>query len=45
MEKESKNKDNEIEEGEINSETEMNETSYGNEVGEAEIDGRVKGCI
>ena len=36
MENESEKKENEIEEGEINSETEMDEVSYGNEVGEVE---------
>ena len=42
MENESEKKANELEEGEINSETEMDETSEGNEVGEVETDERVK---
>ena len=36
MKKEPEKKGNELEEGEINAETEMDETSEGNEVGEAE---------
>ena len=36
MEKEPEKKGNELEEGEINAETEMDETSEGNEVGEVE---------
>ena len=39
MENESKKKEIELEEGEINSETEMEKISEGNEVREFEIDG------
>ena len=42
MEKESEKKENELEEGEINSDTEMDEISEGNELGEVEIDERAK---
>ena len=42
MENESEEKKNELEEEEINSETEMDEASYGNEVVGAEINERVK---
>ena len=38
MENESEKKENVLEEGEINSETEMDETSYGNEVGQVKLD-------
>ena len=41
-EKESQKKENELDEGEINKETEMDEIWEGNEVGEVEIDERVK---
>ena len=42
MEKESEKKENKLEEGEINSETEMDEISEGNEVSDVEIDEKVK---
>ena len=42
MEKESQKKEDELQQGKINSETEMNEISEGKEVGEVEIDERVK---
>ena len=42
MEKESEKKENKLEEGEINSETEMDEISEGNEVSDVEIDDKVK---
>ena len=42
MENESQKKENELEEGKINIETEMDEISEENEVGEVEIDERVK---
>ena len=42
MEKESEKKENKLEEGEINSGTEMDEISEGNEVSEVEIDEKVK---
>ena len=42
MENESLKKENELEEGEINIETEMDEISEENEIGEVEIDERVK---
>ena len=42
MEKESEKKENKLEEGEINSETEMDEISEGNKVSEVEIDEKVK---
>ena len=42
MEKESDKKENKQEEGEINSETEMDKISEGNELGEVEIDKKVK---
>ena len=42
MENESQKKENELEEGEINIETKMDEISKQNEVGEVEIDERVK---
>ena len=37
-----KKKEDELQQGKINSETEMNEISEGKEVGEVEIDERVK---
>ena len=42
VEKESEKKENKQEEGEINSETEMDKISEGNELGEVEIDKKVK---
>ena len=42
VEKESDKKENKQEEGEINSETEMDKISEGNELGEVEIDKKVK---
>ena len=42
MEKESEKKENKQEEGEINSETEMDKISEGNDVGEVETDEEVK---
>ena len=42
MEKESEKKENKLEEGEINSETEMDEISERNEVSDVEIDDKVK---
>ena len=42
MEKESQKKEDELQQGKINSETEMKEISEGKEVGEVEIDERVK---
>ena len=42
MEKESEKKENKLVQGEINSGTEMDEISEGNEVSEVEIDEKVK---
>ena len=42
METESEKKENKLEEGEINSETEMDEISEGNEASDVEIDENVK---
>ena len=42
VEKESDKKENKQEDGEINSETEMDKISEGNELGEVEIDKKVK---
>ena len=42
MEKESQKKEKELQQGKINCETEMDEISEGKEVGEVEIDERVK---
>ena len=42
MQKESEKKQNKLEKGEINSETEMDEISEGNEVSKVEIDEKKK---
>ena len=42
VEKEPEKKENKLEEGEINSETEMDEISEGNKVSQVEIDEEVK---